>query len=295
MLSYPESLDQDQAIRLKAQWKQAQQTRDVAVVSGGLTFTPMAWSPSDTQLLDARRFTVNEIALIFGLDPTWLGAAQSRRVYSNVETEGINLVRYSLGGHLARFEQALSAALPSGTYVKANLDGLLRADTLSRYQTHEIGIQAGFRSRDEARELEDRPPLTPKQRAELLPSRAENAPRPAPQPRATATRRCRHGEAGEEQEEGRMTATMHAAIRDDAARPRVRARARVRSAAKGGDGRTVEGICVPYRQRQRIDDSLVEMFAPGRVHPPDQGRAPGPASPATTSRTGGAIIGKVRR
>jgi HK97 family phage prohead protease len=37
----------------------------------------------------------------------------------------------------------------------------------------------------------------------------------------------------------------------------------IRSSAKGGDGRTIEGICVPYRQRQRIDASLVEMFAPG--------------------------------
>lgn len=181
VLNFPENLDGDQAARLKAQWKQAQQTRDVAVVSGGLTFTPMGWSPSDTQLLEARKFTTNEIALIFGLDPTWLGAAQSSRVYSNVEQEGINLVRYSLGGWLARIEQALTAALPRGTYAKAALDGILRADTLARYQAHESGIRAGWLSRDEARELEDRPPLTPKQRAELLPAPQEKTP-PAPAP-----------------------------------------------------------------------------------------------------------------
>lgn len=37
----------------------------------------------------------------------------------------------------------------------------------------------------------------------------------------------------------------------------------IRSAAKGGDGRTVEGIAVPYGQEQRIDASLVEVFARG--------------------------------
>lgn len=37
----------------------------------------------------------------------------------------------------------------------------------------------------------------------------------------------------------------------------------IRSAAKGGDGRTIEGICVPYGQRQRIDSTLVEQFARG--------------------------------
>lgn len=37
----------------------------------------------------------------------------------------------------------------------------------------------------------------------------------------------------------------------------------VRSAAKGGDGRTIEGIAVPYLLRTRIDDQLVEQFAPG--------------------------------
>jgi HK97 family phage prohead protease len=37
----------------------------------------------------------------------------------------------------------------------------------------------------------------------------------------------------------------------------------VRSAAKGGDGRTIEGIAVPFLRRQRIDHALTEQFAPG--------------------------------
>jgi len=37
----------------------------------------------------------------------------------------------------------------------------------------------------------------------------------------------------------------------------------VRTAGKGGDGRVIEGIAVPWLQEQRIDHSLVEQFAPG--------------------------------
>ena len=37
----------------------------------------------------------------------------------------------------------------------------------------------------------------------------------------------------------------------------------VRSAAQGGDGRTIVGIAVPYDRPQRIDRTLVEAFARG--------------------------------
>lgn len=37
----------------------------------------------------------------------------------------------------------------------------------------------------------------------------------------------------------------------------------IRSAAKGGDGRTIVGIAVPYNKPQRIDAQLTEQFARG--------------------------------
>jgi hypothetical protein len=79
--------------------------------------------------------------------------------YANSETESIDLLKFSLSGHLARFEQTLSAQFPRGTQVKANLDAMLRSDTLSRYQAHQVGIDAGFLLRSEARSIEDLPPV----------------------------------------------------------------------------------------------------------------------------------------
>lgn len=37
----------------------------------------------------------------------------------------------------------------------------------------------------------------------------------------------------------------------------------IRSAAKGGDGRTIDGIAVPYGRAQRINENLTEQFAAG--------------------------------
>lgn len=177
-------LDKDTAAELKTSWLASQRDRTVAVLNETTDFVPLAWNPTETQLLEARRFSLHEIALIFGIDPSWLGVTGASMTYSNVEQEAINLIKFSLGGHLARFESAYTLALPRGTQAKANLDAILRSDTLSRYQAHEIGVRAGFLTKDEARALEDRPPLTPAQIAAEAPPAA---PAPAP-PAGTAAR-----------------------------------------------------------------------------------------------------------
>lgn len=65
----------------------------------------------------------------------------------------------------------------------------------------------------------------------------------------------------------------------------------IRSAAKGGDGRTVEGIAVPYGRPQRIDSSLTEQFAPGAFA--HQLRAPNRVRFTREHMSyGGALIGK---
>lgn len=69
----------------------------------------------------------------------------------------------------------------------------------------------------------------------------------------------------------------------------------VRSAAKGGDGRTIEGIAVPYLLRTRIDDQLVEQFAPGAFdHQIRSGGVPGHTVFFTRDHMsqGGQLIGK---
>lgn len=167
-------LTPEEAAEVKAGWMRSQRERSVAVLNARTKFEALAWNPTETQLLEARKFSLHETALIFGLDPSWLGVSGASMTYQNVEQKGLELVKYSLTGHLARMEQTLTLHLPRGTWAKANLDAILRADTLTRYRAHQIGIASGFLTDDEARALEDRPPLTPAQREAMA-----AAPRPA--------------------------------------------------------------------------------------------------------------------
>lgn len=144
----------------KAGWLVNMRDRTVAALNATTDFTPLAWNPEELQLIEARKLSLLEVANIFGLPPRFLGASSGDSMtYSTTEAEGRDLLRYSLGGHVGRFEQTFALLYPRGTWVKANLDAVLRSDTLTRYQAHETGIRAGFLLKSEAREIEDLPPV----------------------------------------------------------------------------------------------------------------------------------------
>lgn len=151
-----------EAADMKAQWLANQTSRSIAVLNASTSFTPLSWNPEQLQLVEARRLTVSELELIFGFPVGWLGGMNSARQYSNVEMDAVNLIKFSLGGHLARFEQTLTLAFPPGTCARGNTDGVLRADTLTRFQAHEIALRNGFKVVDEVRDLEHLPPLPDK-------------------------------------------------------------------------------------------------------------------------------------
>lgn len=166
----------------KASFVQQQRDRTVAMLNATTEFQPIAWNPEQLQMVEARKFSDIQIANIFGIPTSFIGADQASKVYSNVEQEGISLLRYSLRGHLARFEQTLSKCFPRGTKVYADLTEVLRADTLTRYQAYAIALTNKFKTPDEVRNSEDMPPLTAAQRAELAPPAPEPAVEPGNEP-----------------------------------------------------------------------------------------------------------------
>jgi phage portal protein BeeE len=144
---------------MKAGWLRNQRDRTVAALNSTTEFVPLSWNPEQMQLVEARRYTLTDLELIFGLPVGWLGGMNSARQYSNIEQDAVNLLKFSLGGHLTRFEQARSLAFPRGTTVTANLGALLRADTLARYQAYAIGLDKEFLTADEVRAAEKLAPL----------------------------------------------------------------------------------------------------------------------------------------
>jgi HK97 family phage portal protein len=160
-------MDEDGAAELKTAWLAAQRSRTIAVLNSSTKFTPLSWNPEQLQLVEARKFTLGELELIFGLPVGWLGGMTSARQYSNIEQDAINLLRFSLGGHVSRFEEAFSLAFPRGTKVRANWAAFQRPDTKTRYETYKIGVDGGFLDPDEIRLEERKKPLPKPEKPEM--------------------------------------------------------------------------------------------------------------------------------
>ncbi|MDR2743934.1 MAG: phage portal protein [Desulfovibrio sp.] len=137
----------------------------VAVLSGGMKFSPVSIAPNDAQFLETRKFQLNEIARIFRVPPHMIGDLE-KSSFSNIEQQSLEFVKYTISPWLVRLEQAMFLALLSEKeqekyFIKFNLDGLLRGEYESRMRGYTMGINAGFMSPNDARRFEDWPLISP--------------------------------------------------------------------------------------------------------------------------------------
>lgn len=161
VLSTDQRLDSTQAETVAARWHGLHRdSRKIAVLTGGLKFTPITIAPEESQFIETQRFTVSQIARVFGVPPEMVGSDSGGSLtYSNVESRALDFLRYCVQPWLVRLETSLSTLLPRQQTVKFNAGGLLRATTKERYEAHKVALDAGFLTVDEVRALEDLPPL----------------------------------------------------------------------------------------------------------------------------------------
>lgn len=162
VLTHPMRLNEKQAGDLQTQWATSVgRSRSVpAVLSGGITYAPLALSARDAQLMETRKWNATDIATMFGLPPYMVGGSTGDSLtYATVEGEMIRLWTTSLMPMAVRLERGFSAWIPRGQRLRFVPDVLLRSQTLDRYQAHKIALEAGFETVDEVRDLENRPPL----------------------------------------------------------------------------------------------------------------------------------------
>lgn len=182
ILTSDQILTKEDAELYRAQWaaKTGTTADRLKVLGKGTTYEALMLKPADAQWLESQQFTTTQLARLFGTPASLMLAAVegSAMTYSNVEQDWIAFTRFTLMGYLRKIEDALTELTVLGQEVKFNVDSLLRSDTKTRYEAHQIGITAGFLTDDEARALENMAPLTPAQRA----AKAAAAPTPAPAP-----------------------------------------------------------------------------------------------------------------
>jgi hypothetical protein len=155
-------------------WERARARRVWGYVGAAWDVKTLQFNAEQIQLADQRQHAVLEIARAAGVDPEDLGVSTTTRTYQNAEQRRLDLLDFTLAHYMAAVEERLSMRdiLPRGYQAKVNLDGFLRSDTKTRMEAYKIGREVNAYTDEEIRELEDRPPLTPSQRAANQPPTA---------------------------------------------------------------------------------------------------------------------------
>ena len=155
------TLNQDVADAAKAQWteKFSGPVREPVILPNGTVVQPLAWSPSDTQLSEARRMSLLDVANMFNLDGYWLGAPVAGMTYRTAGPQYQQILRTSLEPVLADFEDAWSQAfLPRGQVVRFQRSQLLREDLATSTAAAVAAFNAGIITGPEARVMIGLPP-----------------------------------------------------------------------------------------------------------------------------------------
>jgi HK97 family phage portal protein len=155
-------LTEETAGAAKKQWvaEFAGPAREPVILPNGTEVIPLAWSPTDTQLIEARKLSLQDVANMFNLDGYWLGAPSSAMTYRTAGPQYQTLLRTSLEPVLVDFEAVWSDAwLPRGSVVRFRRAKLLREDLATTVTALVAAVGANILTIDEAREELGRPPL----------------------------------------------------------------------------------------------------------------------------------------
>ena len=163
------TVEATEAATIKERFKAAILGRDVFVSGSDWDYTPSSAAANDAAFLEEMKFGISDVCRFFGVPGDMIDAESSSGsiTYANVTQRNLQLLILNLGPAITRREKALSAALPAPRFVKFNTDALLRMDPSGRATVIKQAIDGRWLTPDEARELEDRQPLTPAQEAQF--------------------------------------------------------------------------------------------------------------------------------
>ena len=138
------------------------------VLTEGLTAAPLSINADDSQLLDARKFQVVDIARAFGVPPHLIGETSAATSWgSGIESMSRGFVTYTLQPHLKRIEQEINRKLwPTRAkyFVEFDRDVLIEGDSAAQSAYFRAalggpGTGVGWMTVDEIRTKKNLEPL----------------------------------------------------------------------------------------------------------------------------------------
>lgn len=154
-------LSQEDADDAADRWVEKYRERKPAILPKGTVVTPLAWSPNDAQMVEARKLSLQDTANIFNLDGIWTGAPASGLTYKNLAALYLSLLTQTVDPIVEDFAGAWSEAWTPERLRGVRFD---RADLLHSDMETDIGwldkaVTRGLFTGDEAREWLGKAPI----------------------------------------------------------------------------------------------------------------------------------------
>lgn len=134
------------------------------ILEGGLKFNGLTIKPVDAELLDSKKFGIEDVARCYRV-PLHLIQNLDRATNNNIEHQSLEFVMYTMLPWFKRYEENANCWLltprerKQGYYLEFKLDGLLRGDAKSRAEAYARGRQWGWLSVNDIRKMENMPPI----------------------------------------------------------------------------------------------------------------------------------------
>lgn len=138
---------------------------DLIVLEAGAKFEPLSMTPSDMQLLDTRRFSVEDIARWFGVPSVMINDTSKTTTWGTGIDQIIQgFYKFKLRPMLELLEQSINRRVLTPRQrelyeVEFSFDAILRGDAKTRLDIGVQAVQNGLMTRNEWRQLENLPPI----------------------------------------------------------------------------------------------------------------------------------------
>jgi len=168
VLSTEKDLKPDQRLKAEALLQEkfvgAHNAGRPMLLDNGVTWEQLSIDPGDAEMLESRRFGVEEICRVFEVDPHLVGQTQGNTALgSSISEQTRSVMTFKMRKRIKRLEGALGKQLltraerKAGWSIKFNVEAFLRADSQGRAEYYDIMQQ--FMTKNEIRALEGLPPI----------------------------------------------------------------------------------------------------------------------------------------
>jgi HK97 family phage portal protein len=161
VIEWPTELTLDQQRQLQASWDAGHRglgrSHRPAVLPMGAKFSAVTVDPTASQLIEQRKFAVEEVARLFRVPLFALGVSTPGAAsYASVEQQQLHFMQHTVQPLVVKLEEAFSSLLSNrSTFLKFNLSAMVRADLATRTEAYSKALLAGYLSVNDVRALED--------------------------------------------------------------------------------------------------------------------------------------------